>query len=184
MIFHPNFNHHHKLLTIEGRSLTNGCTRPSSMTLFVSLFHKKCHPKRYHSDIEYHMTLNIILSVALKMLIKILQQQQSYTKVHSLMEILHMSTWVPLNHPLEILGRKFHTPELFPHYIQRLSPSSQFSATNNYNNLAIDRYSKSPTPSSTLNTSFRQPTPGILIFVKDFVKDQLTNLCLVSPTWR
>ena len=29
-----------------------------------SLIHKKCHPKNYHSDIKYHMTLNIIFSVA------------------------------------------------------------------------------------------------------------------------
>jgi hypothetical protein len=28
-----------------------------------SLIHHKCHPKSYHSDIKYHMTLNIILSV-------------------------------------------------------------------------------------------------------------------------
>ena len=28
-----------------------------------SLIHKKCRPKSYHSDIKYHMTLNIIFSV-------------------------------------------------------------------------------------------------------------------------
>ena len=28
-----------------------------------SLIHKKCHPDSYHSDIIYHMTLNIIFSV-------------------------------------------------------------------------------------------------------------------------
>ena len=28
-----------------------------------SLIHKKCHLKNYHSDIKYHMTLNIIFSV-------------------------------------------------------------------------------------------------------------------------
>ena len=33
------------------------------MTTFVQLIHKKCHPESYHSDIEYHMTLNIIFSV-------------------------------------------------------------------------------------------------------------------------
>ena len=27
------------------------------------LVHKKCHPKSYHSDIKYRMTLNIMLSV-------------------------------------------------------------------------------------------------------------------------
>ena len=36
----------------------------SSMTVFFSLVHKQCHPKSYHSDIEYHMTLNNIFSVA------------------------------------------------------------------------------------------------------------------------
>ena len=33
--------------------------------LFCSLLHKKCHLKRYHSDIKYHMILNIIFSVVL-----------------------------------------------------------------------------------------------------------------------
>ena len=28
-----------------------------------SLIHEKCHPKSYHVDIKYHMTLNIIFSV-------------------------------------------------------------------------------------------------------------------------
>jgi hypothetical protein len=28
-----------------------------------SLIHKKCHPKSYHSDLKYHMTINIIFSV-------------------------------------------------------------------------------------------------------------------------
>ena len=32
-----------------------------------SLGRKKCHPKSYHSDIEYHMTLNVIFSVALQL---------------------------------------------------------------------------------------------------------------------
>ena len=27
-------------------------------------FHKKCHPKSYHSDIKFHMTLQIIFTVA------------------------------------------------------------------------------------------------------------------------
>ena len=30
-----------------------------------SLIHKKCHPKSCHSDIKYHMTLNIMYSVVL-----------------------------------------------------------------------------------------------------------------------
>ena len=36
---------------------------PSSMTIFVHLFIKKCHPKSYQSDTEYQMTLNIISCV-------------------------------------------------------------------------------------------------------------------------
>ena len=30
-----------------------------------SLVHKKCHPKSYHSNIKYHITLNIIFSVVI-----------------------------------------------------------------------------------------------------------------------
>ena len=30
-----------------------------------SLVNKECHPKSYHSDIKYHMTLNIIFSVVI-----------------------------------------------------------------------------------------------------------------------
>ena len=56
---------HHKLLTREGRVLANGWTHPSSMTIFVQLIHKKCHPKRYHSGIIYHMRLNIIFNIFL-----------------------------------------------------------------------------------------------------------------------
>jgi hypothetical protein len=33
------------------------------MTIFVHSIHKKCHPKSYRSDIQYHMTLNIVFSV-------------------------------------------------------------------------------------------------------------------------
>ena len=33
------------------------------MTGFVNFIHKKCHLKSHHSDIKYHMTLNIIFSV-------------------------------------------------------------------------------------------------------------------------
>ena len=47
---------HHKILTKEGRA--NGRTHPSSMTIFSSLTHKKCHPKLTN------MTLNTIFSVA------------------------------------------------------------------------------------------------------------------------
>ena len=31
--------------------------------VLCSLIHKKCHPKSYHNDIKWHMTLNIIFSV-------------------------------------------------------------------------------------------------------------------------
>ena len=34
-----------------------------------SLIHRKCHPKSYHSDIKFHMTLDIIFSVFLTPLI-------------------------------------------------------------------------------------------------------------------
>ena len=37
---------------------------PSSMTYICSLIHKKCHPRSYHGDVNYHTTLNIIVSVA------------------------------------------------------------------------------------------------------------------------
>jgi hypothetical protein len=52
-----------KLLIKEGRVLANGWTHPSTMTIFVHLIHKKCHPKSYHSDTNYHMTLDFIFSV-------------------------------------------------------------------------------------------------------------------------
>jgi hypothetical protein len=51
---------HHKLLTTEGR---DGWTHLSSMTIFVLLFIRMCHPKNYLRDIKQHMTLNIIVSV-------------------------------------------------------------------------------------------------------------------------
>ena len=44
------------------RVLANGWTHPSSMIIF-ELTHTKCHMKSYHSDIKYHLTLNIIFSV-------------------------------------------------------------------------------------------------------------------------
>ena len=43
---------HHKLLTREGRVLANGLTRPSSMTVFYELIHKKCYPKELPGDIK------------------------------------------------------------------------------------------------------------------------------------
>ena len=56
---------HHKLLTRrEGRVLANGWTRPSSMTLFGQLIHKKYHPKSYHSGLKDHMTRGILFRVA------------------------------------------------------------------------------------------------------------------------
>ena len=35
-----------------------------------SLIHKKCQPKRYHSDIKYHLTRNIIFSVVIDELVE------------------------------------------------------------------------------------------------------------------
>ena len=44
----------------KGRVLANGWTHPSPMTIFI----RSVIRKRYHSDIQYHTTLNTILSVA------------------------------------------------------------------------------------------------------------------------
>ena len=59
---------HHKLLTKDGRLWTNGWTRPSSMTIFVHLFLKSVNQKVTNSDIKYHVTLNLISSVAIPIL--------------------------------------------------------------------------------------------------------------------
>ena len=50
---------HHKLLTREGRvwPMDELIYHRDSICSFI---HKKCHPKSYHRDIKYHMTLNII----------------------------------------------------------------------------------------------------------------------------
>jgi hypothetical protein len=55
---------HHKWLIRADKVLAIGWTHPPSITIFVHLCIKKCHSKRYHSDIKYTMTLNIIFSVA------------------------------------------------------------------------------------------------------------------------
>ena len=46
---------HCKLLTREGRVLSNGWTYPSSMTIFVHLFIRRCCPKSYHSALKYYI---------------------------------------------------------------------------------------------------------------------------------
>jgi hypothetical protein len=43
-----------------GQSMNSSIIHDNS----CSLFHRKCHPKHYHSDIKYHMTLIIIFSIA------------------------------------------------------------------------------------------------------------------------
>ena len=53
---------HHKLLTREGRVLAYQWMNSSIIHDNVCIcVHKKCHPERYHSDIKYHMTLNIMI---------------------------------------------------------------------------------------------------------------------------
>ena len=57
---------HHKLLTIEGRVLVNGWTHPPLiMTIIVQSFLRSVLRKSYHSDFDYHMTLNIMFSVVI-----------------------------------------------------------------------------------------------------------------------
>ena len=69
VIFHSTFNHPWQYIITScwqekvGFWPMDECTHPSSMTMFVHLYIKKCHMKSYHSDIKYHMTLNIISSV-------------------------------------------------------------------------------------------------------------------------
>ena len=57
---------HHKLLTRENKIVANGLTHPSSIIHdnICSLLHKEFHTKTYHTDTNYHMTLNIIFSVS------------------------------------------------------------------------------------------------------------------------
>ena len=54
---------HHKLLTREGRVLANEWISSIIQDNICSLIHKCCHPKSYHSDIKYHMTLNTAFRV-------------------------------------------------------------------------------------------------------------------------
>ena len=54
---------HHKLLTREGRVFGQRMNSSIIHDNICSLVHK-CNLESYHSDIKYHMTLNIIFSVA------------------------------------------------------------------------------------------------------------------------
>ena len=55
---------HHKLLTREGRVVTNGWTHPSSMTMYLFTYSlRRVIQKVTINDIKYHMTLNNIFSV-------------------------------------------------------------------------------------------------------------------------
>ena len=54
---------HHQLLTTEGRVDPMDELIHQTMTIFFSLIRKKCHPKSYHIDIKYNITLNILCSV-------------------------------------------------------------------------------------------------------------------------
>ena len=50
---------HHKLITREVRVFGRWVNSSIIHDNMSSLIHNKCHPKSYHSDIEYHMPLNI-----------------------------------------------------------------------------------------------------------------------------
>ena len=54
---------HHKLLTREGRVFVQWMNSSIIHDNICSLIHKKCHSKKYNSDIKYHMTLNNIVCV-------------------------------------------------------------------------------------------------------------------------
>ena len=71
LIFHPNFNYPWQYFITscwqeKGRGF--GQWRNSSIihNNICSLIHKKCHPNSYHSDIKFHIALNIIFSGGLK----------------------------------------------------------------------------------------------------------------------
>ena len=53
----------HKLMTIEGRVFGQHMNSSIIHDNIRSLIRKKYHPKSYHRDIKYHMTLNIKSSV-------------------------------------------------------------------------------------------------------------------------
>jgi hypothetical protein len=54
---------HHKLLTLERMVLANEMNSSIIHNNICSFSHKECHPEGYHSDLKYHMTLNIVFSV-------------------------------------------------------------------------------------------------------------------------
>ena len=66
--FHPNFNHPWQyFITSCWQEKVRFWQWMHSSTIHDNIckfIHKKCHPKSYHSDIKYHMTLNMIFSVA------------------------------------------------------------------------------------------------------------------------
>ena len=54
---------HRKLLIKKGKIFDQWMNSSIIHDNFCELIHKKCDPKSYHSDIKYHMPLNIIFSV-------------------------------------------------------------------------------------------------------------------------
>ena len=60
---------HHKFSTRERKVLAYRLTHQSSMTIVVQSFIQSVIQNSYHSDIKYHMTLNIMFSVLLTPLI-------------------------------------------------------------------------------------------------------------------
>ena len=52
---------HHKLLTREGMVSIQWMNSSIIHDSIRSLIHKKCHPRSYHHDINYHTTLKLII---------------------------------------------------------------------------------------------------------------------------
>ena len=55
---------HHNLLARGCRGFGQWTNSSIIHGNVCSLIHKKCHPKSCHSDIKYHMTLNIVFSAS------------------------------------------------------------------------------------------------------------------------
>jgi hypothetical protein len=102
---------YHKLLTREGRILANRWAHPSSMTIFVHLSIRSVSWKNYHSDIKYHITLNIIFGVVTlaidmrvsKSVLANLRVRHNITRFRNKLATCVMSHWLnPTNIHMEI----------------------------------------------------------------------------------
>ena len=96
VIFHPDLNHpwHYFISCWQGkvRFWPHDELIHHPRQYFCSLIHKKCHPKKYHVDIKYHMTLHITFSVALFWLFK-LKSKDSLPSISMLIMIGLDTTW-------------------------------------------------------------------------------------------